>query len=209
MSRPELHVLTDPHLARGRDHREIVRAALAGGADVIQLRDKSLSEAELFVVARDLRGIVRAAGRQLVINDRLDLALAIDADGLHLGPEDLPLAQARSQWRGRLGGSARTPERARELEAAGADYLGVGPLWGSSTKPAAGPALGPERLAEIVAATNLPVIAIGGIAPGNAAAALRAGARGVAVIASVVGAEDPEAATAALRAELDQVALRR
>jgi thiamine-phosphate pyrophosphorylase len=206
MSRPQLHVLTDPGLARGRTHAEIAAAAVAGGADVIQLRDKTASDEELVRVARALLSVVRAAGARLVVNDRLEVALAVGADGLHLGPDDLALAEARARWSGWLGASARTPQRARELAAAGADYLGSGPLWGSATKPEAGPAIGVRRLGEIVAASPVPVVAIGGIGPGGAAPAIRVGAAGIAVISSVVGAEDPRAAAAALRRELDEAA---
>jgi len=206
MRRPEIHVLTDPALARGRPHVEVAAAALAGGADVIQLRDKDLRFEQLVEVAGELLHLTRAAGTCLVVNDHLDVAIAAAADGLHLGPHDLSLAQARARFEGRLGGSARTPARARELEAAGADYLGVGPLWGSATKPEAGGAIGLERLSEIVAAVRIPVIAIGGIAPGSAASAIEAGAAGIAVIAGIVGAADPEAATRALRREVDDAA---
>jgi thiamine-phosphate diphosphorylase len=206
MKRPQIHVLTDRALARGRPHLEIAAAALAGGADVIQLRDKSLEFEELVTLAGRLLELTRAAGARLVVNDHLAVARAVGADGLHLGPGDLPLAEARGRFAGMLGGSARTPARARDLEAAGADYLGVGPLWGSATKPEAGEAIGPERLAEIVVAVRIPVIAIGGIAPGNAATAIAAGAAGIAVIAAVVGATDPEAATRALRREVDDAA---
>jgi len=206
MKRPEIHVLTDAALARGRSHVEIAAAALAGGADVIQLRDKGTSFARLVQIAGELLRLTRAAGASLVVNDHLEVANEVAADGLHLGPHDLPLAQARARFGGRLGGSARSPSRARELEAAGADYLGVGPLWGSATKPEAGEAIGVQRLSEIVSAVGIPVIAIGGIAPGNAAPAIEAGAAGIAVIAGIVGAEDPEAATRAFRREVDDAA---
>lgn len=202
--RPQLHVLTDPGLSRGRSHEEIARAALAGGADVVQLRDKTLSRAPLAQVARVLRDLVRQAGGTFVVNDRLDVALEVEADGLHLGPDDLPVSVARPRWRGWLGASARTEERARLLQEEGADYLGVGPVFGTTTKADAPGAIGLEGLARIVEIVDLPVIGIGGIDASNAGEVIRAGAAGVAVISSVVGAPDVEAAVRALRRAIDR-----
>jgi len=202
-SRAQLHVLTDPGLSRGRSHAAIARAALAGGADVVQLRDKTLSPAALTKVARALRDIVREAGGTFVVNDRLDVALEVGADGLHLGPDDLPVSVVRPRWEGLLGASARTEERALLLRDEGADYLGVGPVFGTSTKADAPGAIGLEGLARIVAVVDLPVIGIGGIDATNAAEVIRAGAAGVAVISSVVGAPDPEAAVRELRRAID------
>jgi thiamine-phosphate diphosphorylase len=206
MDRPILHVLTDPGLSRGRSHVDVAFAALRGGADVIQLRDKTAPWDAQLAVARRLRDLVTGAGRVLVVNDDLELAKAAEADGIHLGPEDLPVAHARSLWpRPRiLGASARTIERARELVAAGADYLGVGPVFGTTTKRDAPCAIGLTTLAEIVRAVSVPVIAIGGVCARNAALAIGAGASGVAVISAVVSAEDVEAATAELRDALDE-----
>jgi thiamine-phosphate diphosphorylase len=206
MSRPVLHVLTDPGLSRGRSHADVARAALAGGADVIQLRDKSASPDGLREAGREVAETVRAAGALLVVNDSLELARFLGADGLHLGPEDLPLEEARREWAGILGASVRTVEAARRAAAAGADYLGVGPVFGTATKPDAPGAIGAARVAEIAAAVTVPVIGIGGIAAGNAAQVIRAGAAGVAVIAAIVAATDVEEAARALRRALDSAA---
>jgi thiamine-phosphate diphosphorylase len=200
--------LTDPVLARGRSHREIAEAALRGGADIIQLRDKRLDLRRLIDAGLELRALLNDAGKLLVVNDHVQVARAIDADGVHLGPEDLPVGQARDLWpRPKiLGASARTEERALLLEAQGADYLGVGPVYGTKTKGTAPPAVGLECVTSMAKAVRIPVIAIGGIDAKNAAQTIRAGAAGVAVISAVVGAEDVEAAARAIRRALDEAA---
>ena len=208
LPRPSLHVLTDPVLSRGRSHLQIAEAALLGGADVIQLRDKTLAADALRAVALEVGDAVRRAGALFVVNDSVDVALAAGADGVHLGPDDEPVALARSRWtRPRLlGASARTPDRARELVAAGADYLGVGPVRDTTTKREAPPAIGLVELASVVRAVGgaVPVIAIGGIRASDVPAVLAAGASGVAVVSSVVAAPDVRAATRALRDALDR-----
>jgi thiamine-phosphate pyrophosphorylase len=206
--RPHPHVLTDPRLSRGRPHLEIVEAALAGGADIVQFRDKMLPPPERKDAARLLLEATRAAGVLFVVNDHLELARELGADGLHLGPEDLALPEARASWPAPalLGASARTPERAREAAGAGADYLGVGPFAVSRTKPGLPSPLGVEGLGRVVHAARIPVVAIGGIDASNAAHAIRAGAAGVAVISAVVGAVDVERATRRLREVIDAAA---
>ena len=206
--RPWLHVLTDDTLVAGRTHEDVARAALAGGADVVQLRDKHRTDAQLLPIARDLARIVASAGRVLVVNDRLDVALQVQAGGLHLGPEDLAVPIARARWPrpGLLGSSARTVERARRLVDEGCDYLGVGPVYVTLTKSGLPAALGLDPLADIAAAVRVPVVGIGGIHAGNAAAVIGAGAAGVAVVAAVAAAADPEVATRALREVLDAAA---
>jgi thiamine-phosphate pyrophosphorylase len=205
MSRPELHVLTDPGMSSGRSLLDFARAAFAGGADVVQLRDKTRTAAELLDSARALAELARGLGRALIVNDHLELAMTAGAHGVHLGPDDLDLAEARRRWPppARIGGSARTVARARALVAAGADYLGAGPAFATTTKPDAPAPVGPGRIGEIAAAVDVPVIGIGGIDVTNAAAVIRAGASGVAVVAAVAGAADPEAAARALRRAID------
>jgi thiamine-phosphate diphosphorylase len=203
--RPLLHILTDPVLARGRSHCEVAEAAIRGGADVIQLRDKELDLARLVEVGHLLRAMVSDAKKLLVVNDHVEVARSIGADGVHLGPDDLPVGQARELWpRPKiLGASARTLERAQLLEGQGADYLGVGPVFGTTTKRNAPAAIGLETIAALAKAIHIPIIGIGGIDAGNAAQVIRAGAQGVAVISSVVGAEDVEAAAREIRRALD------
>jgi thiamine-phosphate pyrophosphorylase len=206
LPRPSLHVLTDPALSRGRSHLEIAEAALLGGADVIQLRDKTLAADALRAVALEVADAVRRAGALFVVNDSVDVAIAADADGVHLGPDDEPVARARARWSRLLGASARTPDRARELVAAGADYLGVGPVRDTATKKEAPSAIGLEGLSRVVRAVGgtVPVIAIGGIRASDVPAVLAAGASGVAVVSSVVAAPDVRAAARALRDALDR-----
>ncbi len=205
MDRPWLHVLTDETLVPGRTHLDVARAAFAGGADVVQLRDKRRTAAELVPVAAELVACARAAGRILVVNDLLEVALAAGAGGLHLGPDDMPPAEARARWPRPflLGGSARTVEAARRLVRDGCDYLGVGPVYGTSTKPGLPEPIGTGRVGEIAASVDVPVVGIGGIDAANAAAVIRAGAAGVAVVAAVAAAPDPLAAVRALRTALD------
>jgi thiamine-phosphate diphosphorylase len=199
-----LHVITDPRLG-GHGHRSIARAAFAAGADVVQLRDKTAAPGDLVELARELQELARTWGRLLVVNDHVEVARAAGAGGLHLGPDDRPLEEARRLWPRPLilGGSARTVERARRLEEAGADYLGVGPVFGTSTKADAPNAIGLDRLFEVASAVAVPVIAIGGIDASNAARAIAAGARGVAVVSAVAGARDPESAVISIRRALD------
>ena len=201
-----LYVLTDRGLSRGRSEVEIVQAALAGGATAIQLRWKVGPLAEAVRAGRALRELCREAGALFVVNDRVDLALALEADGVHLGVEDLPLAEARRLAGNRLviGFSPSTLEEALAAERAGADYLGVGPVYGTATKADAGPAVGLEHVRRIAQAVSIPVVGIGGITADNARPVIEAGAAGVAVISAVVAADDPRAAAAALRAAVDQ-----
>ncbi len=202
-----LYVLTDRGLSRGRSEIGIVQAALAGGATAIQLRWKTGPLAEAVRAGRVLRELCWEAGALFVVNDRVDLALALEADGVHLGVEDLPLVEARRLAGDRLviGFSPSTLEEALAAERAGADYLGVGPVYGTATKADAGPAVGIEHVRQIAHAVSIPVVGIGGITAGNARPVIEAGAAGVAVISAVVAADDPRAAAAALRAAVDEV----
>jgi thiamine-phosphate diphosphorylase len=157
-------------------------------------------------MGREIVRLGRERGVPVVVNDRADLALAIDADGVHLGAGDLPPAEARRLLpRPKIVGvSTATPGEARAAEAAGADYLGAGPVFATATKPDAGPPIGLEGLAAIVAAVGIPVVGIGGIHAGNAAVVIEAGAAGVAVVSTLMTAEDPEAAARELRRRLEQ-----
>lgn len=194
-----LYVITSADFA-GRTHEEVAAAALAGGATVVQLRDKRLPAASLHQVACRLREITRRAGVPLIVNDRVDVALAADADGVHLGPDDLPLAAARRVLGPRriIGASVETVAEAIRAEREGADYLGVGPVYATATKADAGPAVGVQRVAAVVRAVGIPVVGIGGITSDNAAEVIRAGAAGVAVISAVAAAPDMAAAARAL-----------
>jgi thiamine-phosphate pyrophosphorylase len=197
-----VYVVTDARLSRGRSHAEVVRAALEGGADVVQLRDKEASGRTLYEAALELRAITRAAGVPLIVNDRIDVAVAADAEGAHVGQDDLPAKQARRVLgNGRLlGVSAVTLDDALRAEADGADYLGVGPIFDARrTKPDADPPLGEAGLAQIRAGTSKPVVAIGGLDADNAENVIVAGADALAVVSAVVGADDVAEAVRDLR----------
>lgn len=188
-----LYVITDESVSRGRSHIEVAEAAIRGGADVIQLRDKTASGGTLYRVALALRKLTREAKVPFIVNDRLDIALAADADGVHLGQKDLPAAVARDiMGPGKiLGVSADTLEEALLAEKEGADYLGVGPVFEArETKADAGEPLGLERIARIRKHCRLPIVAIGGIDAQNARQVREAGADSAAVISAIVAADD-------------------
>lgn len=205
LDRWRLYVITDERLARGRTHLQIAEAAVRGGADVIQLRDKTASSRRLYEVARMLREVTRKAGVPFIVNDRVDIALAADADGVHLGREDLPASAARRiLGPGRIVGvSAETVEEAVAAEREGADYLGVGPVFEArGTKEDAGEPLGLDRVARIRRHCRLPIVAIGGITAANAGSVREAGADAAAVISAIVAADDIARAARLLKLRL-------
>ena len=200
-----LHVLTDATLQARYGHEELARLAIAGGADTIQFREKLASTREQIRIARTLAEACRRAGVALIVNDRIDVALAADAAGVHLGQEDFPIELARRLLGPDriIGASAATAAEAEEAMWAGADYVGCGAVYATASKADAGPPLGPGALREIAGRLEIPVIAIGGIGLAQVPEVIAAGAHGVAVIRAVVLASDPQAATAALRAAVD------
>lgn len=203
-----LHVLTvesgSGRAGPGCDPVELVRLALRGGADTIQYREKRLSTREQIATARALVRLCREAGVRLIVNDRVDVALAADAGGVHLGEEDFPIALARDLLGPDrvIGASAATAARAVEAMWAGADYIGAGPVFATDRKGDAGAPVGLEGLEAIVRAVEIPVVAIGGITRARVPEILATGARGIAVIQAVALDPDPEAAARALRAAL-------
>jgi thiamine-phosphate pyrophosphorylase len=192
-----LYVILDREAARGRALAELLDAVLAGGGRLVQLRDKTLPMADLLPLARALRARCRAAGALFIVNDRADLALAVGADGLHVGQDDLPAAEARRLLPPpmRLGVSTHDPAQARQAVADGADYVAVGSMFPSATK-AGFQLVGPDLVRRVRPEISLPLVAIGGITEGNVAEVMAAGADAVAVISAVCGAPDPKAATA-------------
>ena len=200
-----LYLVTDSGLSRGRPVVRIVEAALRGGVTVVQYRQKAGTTREMIEEARDIRRLCAGAGVPFIVNDRLDVALAVDADGVHVGQDDLPAAIARRLiGPGRiLGVSAGSPEEARRAQAEGADYVGASPVFSTPTKPDAPPALGVQGLRRLAAAVRIPVVAIGGMNAENAAAMVGAGAAGVAVVSAIVAAEDVEAAARGIRRALE------
>jgi len=193
---PRLYVILDRAAARGRDLLTILDATLAGGCRLVQLREKEWPSGRLLPMAERLRDRCRAVGATFIVNDRLDLALALGADGVHLGQDDLPPAAARPLLRPGmiLGLSTHSLEQARAAQAAGADYVAVGSMFPTGTKPDF-QLVGPELIGKLRGEIGVPLIGIGGITHDNVAQVIRAGADGVAVISAVCAAADPEAAT--------------
>lgn len=198
--RLRLIVITDTELAGARSVEAVVEAALRAGAPAIQLRNKSATARELLSEAEALRELTLRYGALLFINDRLDVALASKADGVHLGPEDLPVAAVRAvRPPGFLVGySTDDVAAARRAVSDGADYIGCGTVFETSSKADAGAAIGPEGLARVARAVGVPVVGIGGITPDRVDPLADTGAAGVAVIGAVMAAVDPAAATARL-----------
>ncbi len=200
----DLYVITDAALAPGRSHVEVARAALAGGADAVQLRDKTATAQNLCAVASEIQPQARKFGAAFLVNDRVDVALLTGADGAHLGQTDLPCHEARRLLPrpSILGVSAATVAEAKKAVKDGADYIGVGPIFATPTKADAGEPIGLERLAHLVRAVPLPVVAIGGIHHDNVIAVLGTGVAGVAVVAAVVSAPEMAAAARALKSRI-------
>ena len=192
-------VITDEVLARPRALSDVVREALAAGAPTIQLRLKSASARELLEAAQTLMPIVRSAGALFIVNDRLDVALAAGADGVHLGPDDPPVKDVRRVADARsgvadtfiVGYSTDTTDEAARAEAEGADYLGVGAVYATANKSDAGDVIGLEGLRRVVKVVSIPVVAIGGITPERAPAVAKTGACGSATIGAVMSATEP------------------
>jgi thiamine-phosphate pyrophosphorylase len=202
-----VYVITaGPEHARGRSHIAIAEAAIRGGATAVQLRMKDAPAGAMLDAARIIVSRCRAAGVRFIVNDRVDVALASRADGVHVGQDDLPAVDARALLgtSAFLGVSAATVDEAGAAARAGADYLGVGAIYATATKSNAGAAVGPARIAEIAASCDLPIVGIGGITVENAAAVICAGAAGVAVITAVTMADDMADATRRLRQAVDR-----
>jgi len=171
-------------------------SALAAGAGFFQYRSKQGSRKDIFQAASVLVRISRDAGALFIVNDHADIAVAVDADGVHLGQDDLPIAYARKLLGSTklIGISTHSPEQAQEAETSGADYIGFGPIFTTATKDA-GPTQGLERIAAVKRATSLPLIAIGGITRDNVRSVLSAGADGVAIISAILNTPDIAAST--------------
>lgn len=189
------YAIVDPERCAGRDPRRVAEAVLAASPAVLQLRAKKLSDGDALSLAWTIRGMCARAGVPFVINDRADIAVLCDADGLHLGQDDLPLAHARKVFGGVIGVSTHTAEQLEEAVAAGADLVAYGPIFPTGSKENPDPVVGLEGLARARAlAGERPLVAIGGIDPAVAGSIYAAGADLVAAISAVCGAEDPTAA---------------
>ena len=196
-----LYLIIDP-LDTGRDPLALTRAMLAGGARLLQLRLKTTATGDLLATAHAIRDLTAAAGATFIVNDRADVARACGADGVHLGQNDLPVAAARTVLGPGplIGLSTHSETQLADARSAGADYLAFGPIFATTSKSAAAPVLGCERLQIVRGLTTVPLVAIGGITAATAPAVLAAGADAVAVIAAIVRAPDVERATAELLA---------
>lgn len=191
-----LYLVTDRELSGERSQHKIVEAAIRGGVTVVQYREKSSSTRRMIVEARELCELCRAHHVPFIVNDRVDVALAADADGVHVGQDDLPAALAR-QWLGPgklLGVSVENVDQALQAVVDGADYVGASPIFTTPTKPDAPPPMGLQGLQAIARVCPIPVVAIGGLNTQNGAAAIRAGAAGLAVVSAIITTQDPEGA---------------
>lgn len=197
-------VLTDPEARIGPIYA--AREALAGGATALQVRWKDGSARDLLELIRAIQVDVRNAGAVLIVNDRLDVALACGADGVHLGDDDLPVEAARriAPEGFIIGRSVDTPEEAAAAEAAGASYVGYGPIFATSTKRDTGPVVGTAGISAVRAAIRIPIVAIGGIGAEEAGKAIAAGASGVAVVSAVMGAFAPREVTSEVLAAVTE-----
>jgi thiamine-phosphate pyrophosphorylase len=187
-----LYLVTDREILGNRDFFQAIEDALKGGVTILQLREKTASSRDFYVFAMRMKELAGVYQVPLIIDDRLDIALAVDADGLHVGQEDLPLEVARRVLGpGKiLGYSVSTVEEAIYGEKNGADYLGAGPVFYTGSKADAGNPIGVEGLKQIKLAVSIPVVGIGGIAPANAGAVREAGVDGISVISAILGNQD-------------------
>ncbi len=189
-----LYLVTERSLLRGRNLLDEVRKAIKGGVSIVQLREKEASSREFYELAQALQRELRGGSVPLLINDRLDIALAVDADGLHLGQDDLPLPVARALLGEKkiIGLSVNNREEAREGERMGADYLGISPVFSTPTKEDAPPPTGLEFLHNLTREIKIPLVAIGGINRANLQMIKETGVDGAAVVSALMGNDDIE-----------------
>jgi thiamine-phosphate pyrophosphorylase len=203
LARLRLHLVTDTPLCGARGVAAVVAAAVRGGASCVQLREKTVDTRDFLALARALKALLASLDVPLLVNDRVDIALACGADGVHVGQSDMPPEDVRRLMPGALIGlSVETLAQLPAAERAPVDYYGVGPILATPTKADAAPPMGLDGLAAIRARTRRPLVAIGGIHLPNAAAVVAAGADGLAVVSALCAARDPEQAARALRATL-------
>ena len=201
-----LYLVTDPSLTLGRPLADVVAAGVQGGVTCVQLREKNLASRDFLAQALMLKQLLAPHGVPLVINDRIDIALACGADGVHLGQSDLPVAAARELLPPGvfIGWSVESMADVAQSALLAVDYLGVSPIFATPTKRDTKTPWGLAGLAEVRGATSLPLVAIGGIHAGNARDVLRGGADGLAIVSALCAAEDPHAAAVCLRALCDE-----
>jgi thiamine-phosphate pyrophosphorylase len=201
-----LYLITDRHQTCGRLLTDVVRQALDGGVKAVQLREKDLSTAELYLLAMEMRLLTTDYSARLIINDRVDIALAVDADGVQIGIKSLPATEVRrllNQDKVVIY-SAHSIEEAERARADGADAVTFGPLYHTPSKAGFGTPCGVMKLSEAARTLDIPVIALGGIKLGNCSEALLAGCRGIAVISAILAATDPRNAAASLLKKIEE-----
>src|SRR4029450_1079073 len=188
---PPLYAILDPEQTKGRATEIVLRELLEGGIKLLQLRAKAMIPVDFLRLACATRALTRSYTCRLIVNDRVDIALACEADGVHLGQEDLPLQAARKLMGDKMiGVSTHEVEQVREAERGGADYIGFGPMFGTTTKATGYTARGLAMLHRVRNAVSIPIVAIGGITEGNINEVWRAGADSAAIISDLLGADD-------------------
>ena len=193
---PPLYAILDPEQTKGRSCETVLRELLAAGIAILQLRVKTLAASDFLALAQRTRAETRSHDCKLIVNDRIDIALACEADGVHLGQDDLPLSVGRKLMGSKLVGiSTHDLEQAHEAERNGADYIGFGPMFGTTTKTTGYGARGVEMLRQIRAAVKIPIVVIGGINERNVQQVWQAGADSAAIISDILGADDIAAKT--------------
>jgi thiamine-phosphate pyrophosphorylase len=199
-----LYLVTDRTLSLGRGNLEVIEAAVSGGVTLVQLREKEVSTKQFYQEGLRIRDYLEAAHIPLIINDRIDIALALDADGVHLGQEDMPVDVARKILGPHkiIGASAFTTEEAVAAESMGADYLGLSPIFVTDTKPELVEEIGMQGISFLKRAVKIPIVGIGSMNQSNAHEAVKMGLDGVAVVSAICSQEDPRAAAAAIKAEV-------
>lgn len=203
-----VYLVTGLETIAGRTAFETVAQALAGGVTMVQLREKEAPLSRIMREGAALRDLCRASGVPFIVNDRVDVALLLDADGVHVGQDDLPCAMARQLVGPEriVGVSAKTREEAAQAAADGADYIGVGPIFATATKRDAGDAIGMALLSFVKRELGTPQVGIGGIGAANAADVIASGADGIAVVSAITHSDDPREAAARLRSIVDAAA---
>lgn len=196
-----LYLVTDQGLSKGRSHEHIVAEAITGGVTMVQLREKDISSREFYELAKTLMLLLKPLNIPLIINDRLDIALAVDADGLHIGQSDLPYAIARKLLGNDkiIGLSVETIEQAREANKVDVDYIGLSPVFSTNTKLDINTPLELSGIKEIAGVTKHKTVAIGGINSLNAASVIASGADGIAVVSAIVSQDNPQKAACNLK----------
>jgi thiamine-phosphate pyrophosphorylase len=199
-----LYLVTDRGLSRGRSNLEVIMAAVRGGATLVQLREKKADTKEFYQEGLKIRDYLREQDIPLIINDRIDIVLALQADGVHLGQDDMPVDIARRILGSDkiIGASVFTADEARAAEMMSADYLGLSPIFVSGTKPELVKQIGLEGIAPIKKSVHIPVVGIGSVNQTNAYEAIKAGLDGVAVVSAICAKEDPRAAAEAIKTEV-------